>query len=314
VLTALREGDATVSLLSARFRGVSRHELLTRLNHLCRSGQAVAVGNHRLHLTDRRFRATEPSHRPRGRTYCHKFQLAVWRRLRAQPQTMRDLRRATGITHAAVRRALLALEREGAARRSLPAPARRTWVRGDGQPSCATTRAALGTRDSLLAFLSEHPGVVASSLTRRWSRGTIDGAIRAGVVRGSPVGVNQALWLAADAPATDRAARIVRLLAGIGAATVSTVGLITNPEDSDCLLLLTRNGWLEGDVARVSGYGLTDHRSGAVPALDALRSYVQHHGKQTVASLGAARPVLMRRLQHQNGIPAAVDAGLLARS
>jgi hypothetical protein len=187
-------------------------------------------------------------------------------------------------------------------------------VHGDREPNCLTTRAPLGTRDSLLAYLAQHPGTLATSLYRRWSRGTIDGAIRAGAVQGTPTGNRQALWLATDAriPATDRADRVASILAGVGAAAVSTVGLVRSGEDSDCLLLLIRNGWLEGDVARVSGYGLTNHRAGSVPALDALRSYTSHHGTQSIASLGTSRPVLMRWLQHMGSIPAAIHAGLLA--
>lgn len=53
---------------------------------------------------------------------------------------------------------MLDLEQQGAARRLRPAPTRRTWVRGDQPPSCATTRAALGTRASLLEYLAQHPG------------------------------------------------------------------------------------------------------------------------------------------------------------
>lgn len=312
VLAAVRAGRDSISLLSARFRGVGRKELLTRLHHLRISGQVVPVGNHRKHSTDRRWRIAESSDRPRGRTYRHQFERMVWQALHAtRRQNIREVTAQVPACFATVRRSLWDLERQGAARRDVPG-ARRTWVRGSQQPSCLTTRAALGTRTSLLTYLARHPGIRAATLYRRWGRGLINGAIRAGEVCGLRQGVHQTLWLAASAPAAPTEEdRIAAVLAAVGADAISTRSLVQTAEDSDRVMLLIRHGWLEGGAARVAGYGLTKHHTGSVAAIVALRAFAAAHGAMPLDRLAQVRPSLFRRLQHQDALATAAAESLI---
>ncbi len=312
VLAALRAGRDSINLLSAQLRGVGRRELLTRLHHLRISGQVVPVGNHRKHNTDRRWRIAESSDRPRGRTYRYQFERLVWQALHAtRRQNIREVTAQVPASFATVRRSLWDLEQQGAARRDVPG-ARRTWVRGNQQPSCQVTRAALGTRASLLTYLARHPGSRAASLYRRWGRGLINGAIRAGKVRGLRSGVDQTLWLAADAPvAPSEEDRIAAVLAAVGADAISTRPLVKTAEDSDRLMLLIRHGWLEGGAARVAGYGLADHHTGSVAAIVALRSFAAAHGPMPLERLAQVRPSLFRRLQHQDALATAATEGVV---
>ncbi len=313
VLAAVRADQDSISLLSQRFRGVGRRELLTRLHHLRISGQVVPVGNHRKHNTDRRWRIAESCDRQRGRTYRRQFERMVWEALHpTRQQNAVEIAAQVPACCSTVRRALMDLERQGAARRDGPARARRVWIRGSEQPACLVTRAALGTRATLLTYLAKHPGIRAATLYRRWSRGLINGAIRAGLVRGLRQGVQQSLWLAADAPAAPTEDdRIAAVLSAVGTNAISTRALVKTAEDSDRLLLLIRHGWLEGGVARVAGYGLADHHTGTVAAIVALRSFAAAHGPMSLDRLTQVRPSLFRRLQHQDALATAAAEGLI---
>lgn len=313
VLAAVRAGRDSISLLSKHFRCVGRRELLARLHLLRISGQVVPVGNHRKHNSDRRWRIADSSDRPRGRTYRHQFERMVWQALHpTRRQNAVEIAAQVPACCATVRRALVDLEQEGAARRDGPARARRTWVRGSEQPSCLTTRAALGTRASLLTYLAKHPGIRAASLYRRWGRGLINGAIRAGEVRGLRQGVHQTLWLAANAPAAPTEEdRIAAVLAAVGADAIATRPLVKTAEDSDRVMLLIRHGWLEGGATRVAGYGLTRHHTGTVAAIDALRSFAATHGPMPLDRLAQVRPSLFRRLQHQDALATAAAESVI---
>jgi hypothetical protein len=237
----------------------------------------------------------------------------VWKALNSEPKNIMDFVKLG--CWPSVKRALFALEAEGAAKRIAPATVRRTWIRGDQVPSSMATRAALGTRDSLLRYITEHPGSTMNSIRRRWSHATILGAVRAGELLESKAGNATALWPITNPPGPVLGSPMVRataILTELGTGKRSTLQLVKDhPEDADLIALLRRNGWMEGTSVQVVGYGLTMPHSGAVEALHALEALVTALGPTTLDQLAESRPMLLRRLQHQGTLDVAKQRRLI---